>query len=189
MRFFQWVYIVLVDITASVSLAAIAVAAFTPVGPDQKNQIVSSVILVAFVGLRVLRKRFRFWPAARTKVDGLGPMPTNGHEFEHWCANHLRRHGWQAEVTQESGDQGIDIVASRGPIKVGVQCKRYSSPVGNKAVQEAYAGKAYHGLDVAAVVASSGFTRSAHALAANTGVILILPGQLPDLGALVDAEN
>ncbi len=51
--------------------------------------------------------------------------------------------------------------------------RKYSSNVGNGAVQEIFAAKAHHSARHAAVVATSGFTPSARALASSTGVHLL----------------
>ena len=68
----------------------------------------------------------------------------NGHQYEQKCAKKLKRHGFRKiEITRESGDQGIDIIAYRKRKKYGIQCKYYSYPVGNHAVQEAFAGAKY----------------------------------------------
>ena len=65
----------------------------------------------------------------------------NGHKFEYKCARMLRRKGFHhVVVTKKSGDQGVDIIAYKHFSKYAVQCKYYSYPVGNKAVQEVYAG-------------------------------------------------
>ena len=65
----------------------------------------------------------------------------DGHTFEHNCAGLLRRNGFHhVEVTRGSGDQGIDILAWKHRKKYGIQCKCYSYYLGNKAIQEAYAG-------------------------------------------------
>ena len=65
----------------------------------------------------------------------------DGYEFEYQCAKILKRkHFSKIKVTQSSGDQGIDIIAFKHRKKYGIQCKYYTHPVGNKAVQEAYAG-------------------------------------------------
>ena len=64
-----------------------------------------------------------------------------GHEFEYAVAELLRSNGWKdVEVTQGSGDYGIDILARRMNVKYAIQCKCYSSPVGPTAVQQAVAG-------------------------------------------------
>jgi restriction system protein len=61
---------------------------------------------------------------------------------------------------------------------VVIQCKLYQSPVGNKAVQEAFAAMMHYSADSAAVITSSGFTPSARHLSATTGVILILHSEI-----------
>lgn len=78
----------------------------------------------------------------------------------------------QVEVTKGSGDQGIDILAFKDGIKYGIQCKCYSSNIGNKAVQEAFAGKTFYGCHVAAVLTNQYFTKSAQELAEKNGVLL-----------------
>lgn len=55
----------------------------------------------------------------------------------------------------------------------GFQCKRYTGFVGNKAVQEVWAGHHYYQLDQAAVITNSEFSDSAIALADDLGVMLI----------------
>ena len=69
---------------------------------------------------------------------------SDGLSFEYTCASILRKRGFSnVDVTKGSGDQGIDVLAWKGGTKYGIQCKLYASPVGNKAVQEAYAGKTF----------------------------------------------
>jgi restriction system protein len=94
-------------------------------------------------------------------------------DFEHHCADILRSAGWNARVTQASGDQGIDIVAELDGVRAVFQCKKYSAPVGNAAVQEIIAGKVFEQADVAAVVTNSTYTKSARALAQSSGVHLL----------------
>lgn len=97
----------------------------------------------------------------------------DGHDYEYYCAELLRRKGFsRVSVTRGSGDQGIDIIAYANKKKFGIQCKYYSKPVGNSAVQEACAGAMFYGCNVAAVMTNNGFTESAVKLAAATGVLL-----------------
>jgi hypothetical protein len=100
-------------------------------------------------------------------------LPLDGIEFEHWTANEISRQGWGVQVSQASGDQGVDVLARREGCSVAIQCKRYTQPIGNKAVQEVFAAKQFCSADHACVVGTGGFTRSARELAAATGVILI----------------
>lgn len=97
----------------------------------------------------------------------------DGHQFEAYCAKLLRRNGFHhVEVTRGSGDQGIDILAHKKRKKYGIQCKCYSYYLGNKSVQEAYAGMKFYECDVAAVLTNQYFTNSAIALAEKTEVLL-----------------
>lgn len=98
----------------------------------------------------------------------------DGYEFETFCRDLLLSNGFRnAEVTRGSGDQGIDVLAFNGNKKVGFQCKNYSSKVSNTAVQEAYAGQSFYGLDEVYVLTNNYFTDSAKQLALSTGVILL----------------
>lgn len=96
----------------------------------------------------------------------------DGHEYEYACAQYLKRNGFtKVQVTKARGDQGIDIIATKGK-KYGIQCKYYSGAVGNKAVQEAYAGSKFYGCDVAVVMTNNTFTKSAKELAEKLSVEL-----------------
>ena len=104
-----------------------------------------------------------------------------GLEYESWVSEKLQGLGWKTRVTQGSGDQGVDVIAERGDITVAIQCKKYSSPVGNKSVQEAHAGKGYINADAAAVVTNASFTRSAYELAQSVGIQLLHHEELDKL--------
>ena len=96
-----------------------------------------------------------------------------GHDFEQFCAKLLEANGFcNVRVTQESNDQGIDILAEKLNVKYAVQCKCYSSDVGNKAVQEVFAGKSYYDCHVGVVLTNRYFTRAAKELARKTQVFL-----------------
>lgn len=93
--------------------------------------------------------------------------------FERWCAKILGTKGWTATITKASGDQGADVLARKNDYSVILQCKLYSSPVGNKAVQEAFAAQRHYLTRKSAVVTNAEFTRSARELAASTKVLLL----------------
>lgn len=97
----------------------------------------------------------------------------DGIEFENYCARLLTRNGYKkVEVTGASGDQGIDIIAYKHGQSYGIQCKNYSGRVGNKAVQEAFAGCTFYALDYGVVLTNNYFTKSAVELAEETGILL-----------------
>ena len=96
-----------------------------------------------------------------------------GHEFEYWCANLLRCNGFEnVEVTPGSGDQGVDIIAEKDDIRYAIQCKCYSSDLGNTPVQEVWAGKSMYHCQVGVVMTNRYFTKGARELAGTTGVLL-----------------
>lgn len=113
-------------------------------------------------------------PVPEPEVPQLPVYDTmEGHDFEYYCADLLRNDGfYNVEVTQGSGDQGIDILAEKAGIRYGIQCKCYSNNIGNKAVQEAFAGKTFYHCHVAAVLTNRYFTRSAKELAEKDQVLL-----------------
>ena len=109
-------------------------------------------------------------------------------EFETYCAEVLRRRGWNARVTQQSRDQGVDIIATKSGLRIVLQCKLYSNPVGNKAVQEAAAGRAHEQAEVGIVVTNSSYTAPAEALAHTNKVLLLHYSELADLDSILSRQ-
>ena len=98
----------------------------------------------------------------------------DGHQYEQKCAQYLREQGYtNVTVTRGSGDQGVDITAMKDGKKHAIQCKYYEGSVGNKAIQEVYAGAAFYNCSVAMVITNSFFTKSAKELAKKLKVILV----------------
>jgi len=104
-----------------------------------------------------------------------------GIKFEDYCFKRLISTGWKVEETPNTGDQGVDLIASLDDLRVCLQCKDHEKPVGNKAVQEIYAGKKYWSGTHAILVSKSGFTKSAYKLAKTNKVILINEIELDNL--------
>ena len=97
----------------------------------------------------------------------------DGYDFEKYSAVLLEKNGFKnVQVTQCSGDFGVDIIAFKDDIKYAIQCKKYSSPVGVKAVQEVIASKAMNDCHVAVVLTNNSFTNSAKQLAKKNNVLL-----------------
>lgn len=103
------------------------------------------------------------------------------YEYESLVGSALRNLGWNASVTSGSGDQGADVIAEYGNYKLVIQCKLYSQPVGNKAVQEVAAAKGFYNANIAAVVTNHSFTKSAKQLASSLDVYLVHHDQLDQL--------
>lgn len=106
----------------------------------------------------------------------------NGHQFEYFCADVIRRNGFiNVEVTQGSGDHGIDILAEKDDIEYAIQCKCYSSNIGNAAIQQAHTGKSLYHKDVAVVLTNRYFTAQAKEEAQALGVKLWDRDKLNDM--------
>lgn len=97
----------------------------------------------------------------------------DGHDFERWCAEALCNSGFtNVNVTPGSGDQGVDVLAVKDGVKYAVQCKCYSSNLGNSPIQEVNAGKTFYNCHVGAVMTNRYFTKGAQDLANATGTLL-----------------
>lgn len=97
----------------------------------------------------------------------------DGEQFERFCAQLLMKNGYEdVSLTKNTGDQGLDIIAYRDNIKYGIQCKCYSSDIGNSAVQEVFAGKTFYKCNIGIVLTNQHFSSSAIQLAENNGVVL-----------------
>ena len=133
-------------------------------------------MIVFFLVLGIV---FLIW-ARRKKPDDIDLM--DGHDFEYYCADLLRQKGFQeVEVTKGSGDYGIDILAQKEGITYAIQCKCYTSPVGVKAIQEAYAGRDYYDCMVGAVLTNQYFTASAVEAAKKLKILLWDRGYLESM--------
>lgn len=133
------------------------------------------IVVILAAGIFFLLK---FWGRRRKK----SPDSMEGVEFEYFCAKLLQKKGFQdVKVTKTSGDYGIDILAEKEGVTYAIQCKRYSSPVGIKAVQEAYAGKDYYDRMVGAVLTNQYFTSAAVNAAKKLKILLWDGGYLEEM--------
>lgn len=145
---------------------------------DNKFILIIGVLVLVLTGLAV---GIFFLVRARRK------MPSNldlmeGHDFEYFCAQLLKRRGFQdVEVTKGSGDYGIDILAEKDGITYAIQCKCYATPVGVKAIQEAYAGRDYYDRMVGAVLTNQYFTTPAVEAAKKLKILLWDRGYLESM--------
>jgi len=131
-------------------------------------------VVVALVVWFLKRKSTLSTPKAKDlylELQNVSAM--SGTQFEVFVRRVLTALGYNARVLGGSGDQGVDVIASKDGNKVAIQCKNYNKPVGNKPVQEVYAGSKHRRCDHAWVVAPAGYTKGAHELAQSVGVSLL----------------
>lgn len=116
-----------------------------------------------------------------------------GVEYENFLCKHIRKAGYRCDTTPTTGDQGVDLIVQTESMKVAVQCKFYSSPVGNDAVQQVAAGKVYYRCKAACVVSNMNYTDSAIKLAKALKVELLhhtkLLGWLDEMGGRTIGVN
>ena len=105
----------------------------------------------------------------------------DGVAFEKILGKIFKSMGYSVQFTKTSGDQGADLLLSKGDELKIVQAKCYKDNVSNSAVQEAVAAKAFYKYDLAAVATNSHFTQGAIDLAEANGVELIDRDKLIEL--------
>src|SRR5258708_822756 len=114
-------------------------------------------VTFGFVAFIAYRQRQKLHALSSAQVDAM-----DGFKFEHYVAALLQHQGYtHVQVTQASGDYGVDVVATKNGQKWAVQAKRFVGPVAQEAVREAVAGCNYYHCQRSMVVTTSHFT--AHA--------------------------
>ncbi len=130
------------------------------------------IIIIAAIGLLLFVLAF-LDIKGRHSAAGRRWEEMEGREFELFCADLLKKRGFiEVEVTKASGDYGIDILAEKEGVTYAIQCKRYNSPVGVKAVQEVYAGRDYYDRMVGVVMTNQYFTAPAVEAADRLKILL-----------------
>jgi len=98
----------------------------------------------------------------------------SGTDFEKLLYRLYVAMGYSVQLTGKTGDQGGDLVATKGEERIVIQAKCYTNlSVGNRAVQEAVAARSHYDCKKAIVIATSSFTREAIQLAKTNSVELI----------------
>lgn len=129
---------------------------------DKRRTIISQRIL------QRVKEAIAQRPALLTMPENMTPAG-----FEAYCAETLRKCGWQVSLTPLCRDQGVDVIAEKNGVRAVLQCKLYSKPVGNKAVQEISAGRTHQQAQYGAVVTNSTYTPSAQELATTNRIKLL----------------
>jgi|GEM_PF-2810342 hypothetical protein len=98
----------------------------------------------------------------------------DGYQFEEFLAQQFEYGGFKVTLTPKSRDQGADLITENedGFITV-IQAKKYDGIVSNSAIQEIVAAKAYYNADLAMVITTGYFSKSAIDLAEANAVILM----------------
>ncbi|MGK8524876.1 restriction endonuclease [Nocardia asteroides] len=142
------------------------------VGVIALGAFLSALILVA----RHRRRRLRREQDRLRAVLSFHQM--NDKQFEHALASLCRAGGCrEVEVSGGAGDRGADVTAvTPDGRRLVVQAKRYriNRPVGDREMQQLVGGLlTWHQFDLAVLVATSSFTRSARETAARNRIRLV----------------
>lgn len=141
----------------------------------QQSQVTILIIVIVFIVVLTVAaillikcvRRFRH----NRKTGFMDEM--EGHDFEYFCAELLEKQGFMdVEVTRQSGDFGVDILAEKDGVTYAVQCKRYQASVGVEAVLRTYGGRAYYECMVGAVMTNQYFTAPAVEAAKKLRILL-----------------
>ena len=136
--------------------------------------ILAVIMAVIAILIMIIKKHKKIIPESFDQMEG--------HEFEYYCADLLRKKGFlEVEVTKGSGDYGADILAEKDGVTYAIQCKCYTAPIGVKAIQEAHAGRDYYDRMVGAVLTNQYFTTPAVEAAKKLKILLWDRGYLESM--------
>lgn len=140
------------------------------------------IIFSVLLALLLLALVYGITRRYRKKYDIQSLDEMEGHEFEYYCAELLKKRGFvDVSVTKGSGDYGVDVLAEKDGVTYAIQCKAYTTSVGVKAVQEAYAGREFYDRMVGAVLTNQYFTKPAVEAAKKLKILLWDRGYLDSM--------
>lgn len=116
---------------------------------------------------RIERQERDYW------VRYWGNKQLDGFQFEEAVGELYKKLGYKVEVTQGSGDGGVDIKIGKDGKKGIIQCKAHSHQVGPKDVRELWGVKDDFEADYAIFVAYSGVTTAAKDFTRNKEYTII----------------
>ena len=103
----------------------------------------------------------------------------SGLDFEKNVGERFIKNGFYVKYTPKSNDQGVDIIVKTlNNNTLVIQCKYYSSKIGNQAVQEIISGRVFYNAKFAAVITNNEYTTSAKQLAKTANVYLLHETQI-----------
>lgn len=138
-------------------------------------------ILIILIIIMLIVAGILWFVRARRRLPSDMDM-MEGHEFEFFCAELLKKNGFlEVEVTRGSRDYGVDILAQKEGVTYAIQCKCYNTPIGIKAIQEAYAGRDYYDCMVGVVMTNQYFTTPAVEVAKKLKILMWDRGYLDSM--------
>lgn len=99
------------------------------------------------------------------------------YEFEHLIAKLFAAKGYQVEVTQKSGDFGVDVLARAGHDIVAIQVKHWEASVGGPDVHKTLGSMLTFGATRAMVITTSDFTNQAYEIRKRGAPVVLWNGE------------
>src|SRR5215813_9470288 len=100
--------------------------------------------------------------------------------FKEFTGSLFREMGYTVEITPGTSDNGIDLLLRKNSQLIGVQCKRWNTPVSEPIIRDFYSALVSSGAQSGYIITTSTFTSHAYSFAEGK------PIQLVDLESLLD---
>ena len=136
--------------------------------PDRVTYMVLGLLVIVCVWRYFAGQNQKFRAIQIANIDSM-----SGVEFERYLQKLLTSQGYSVNMTQASGDLGVDLIAARGSDRIAIQAKRYNSKISRRAISDAVAGMQHYRCNCAMVITNSHFTPGAVMLARSTNCILV----------------
>lgn len=114
--------------------------------------------------------RFKYWQQKKKKDFWLN---LTGHQFEEALAKVYRKNGYIANVTQGSGDGGVDIILEKNNVITYVQCKAHKKAVGPAVARELYGTMKHSSVQNGIIASLGGFTKGVYDFVDDKAIDLI----------------
>jgi tetratricopeptide (TPR) repeat protein len=106
----------------------------------------------------------------RTNVAFIDSL--TGIEFEHFMAEHFKKHHFLVNISPPTRDKGSDLVITNENTRMVVQTKRTNSSTGIRAVQATFSAMHFHRCDRCVLISTNFFTVDAIKMAKQINVEL-----------------
>lgn len=96
--------------------------------------------------------------------------------YEHLIAQHFRQRGYQVQVTQQSNDYGLDVLAQNQHERIAIQAKLYghtSRPVNRQMMMELHGVKDYFNCTHAVMATDGSIRPDAREVAQKLGITIL----------------
>lgn len=168
----QEAFVLLGLVVVALCVWAYQAAAVDPLAQQVLTMLAAVFVLSAagavFYMMRMHQKRRALRALKWANVDVM-----DGFTFEQYVAAVMKSLGYEVQMTAQSGDFGVDILAKKDGERIAVQIKRSRNFIGLGAVQEVVAGMYHYKCDRSMVVTNSTFSDAAKTLAASNNCQLI----------------